>query len=156
MLDSVRPLALQLTASDRHFREAMRDFLPDAWEGRLGSEPTNHAAYVALHLLDARCFLLRSLGVDVYHGFEALTRNARRLEDIETYPGPDEVLDAWKAAGEELITTLEALDEERLAGASPHPAAKGEAVRLSPAGAKPRAGWAARRSRVVHPPACCR
>ena len=121
MLDAVRPIALQLDASGRQFRDAVTDLPPDVWESRLGEESTNHPAYVALHLLDARCFLLRSLDVDAYHGFEALTREARKLEDIATYPGPEEILHAWDAVSEGLEPALESVTEERLAGSSPHP-----------------------------------
>ena len=120
MLDAVRPLALQLRASGRQFRDALADFPAEAWEARLGEEATNHAAYVALHLLDARCFLLRSLDVDAFHGFETLTKDARRLEDISSYPGPEEILAAWDAVSGEVIPALEAITEKRLDGSSPH------------------------------------
>lgn len=120
MLDSVRPLALQLDASGRQFEEAVHDFPPDAWIGRLGEEATNHAAYVALHLLDARRFLLHSLGTEIRHGFEALTEQARRLEDITEYPTPEQILSVWRRTTQKLPEALASVDDEALSGASPH------------------------------------
>lgn len=120
MLDAIRPIALQLEVSGTQLEKALEDIGEDAWEARLGQEPTNHAAFIALHVLDARCFLLRSLGVDAQHGFEALTENARRLEDITEYPSSSEILDVWSRIRGELGSALEAMTADALAATSPH------------------------------------
>lgn len=120
MLDAIRPIALQLEVASGHLEKALEDIGDDAWETRLGDEPTNHAAFISLHVLDARCFLLRSLGVDVRHGFEALTGNARRLEDIAEYPPAGEIREAWQRVSEKLAPALEAMTAEALASTSPH------------------------------------
>lgn len=121
MLDAIRPIALQLEVTSGQLENALEDIGDDAWETRLGEQPTNHAAFISLHVLDARCFLLRSLGVDVQHGFEALTENARRLEDIAEYPPVGEILEAWQRVSEKLAPALEAMTTEALANTSPHP-----------------------------------
>lgn len=120
MLDTIRPIALQLEVTGAQLEKALGDIGGDAWETRLGEEPTNHAAFIALHMLDARCFLIRALGADVRHGFEALTDDARGLEDIAEYPSPAEILEAWQRVSEKLALALDAMTAEELAGASPH------------------------------------
>lgn len=120
MLDAIRPIALQLEVTGGQLEKALEDIGEAAWEMRLGEEPTNHAAFIALHMLDARCFLIRALGADVRHGFEALTDQARRLEDVAEYPSPAEILGAWKRVSGELVPTLAAVTAEELAGPSPH------------------------------------
>lgn len=120
MLDAIRPIALQLEVAGGQLETALEDIGDDAWERRLGEAPTNHAAFIALHMLDARCFLIRALGADVRHGFEALTEGARRLEDIAEYPSAAEILEAWQRVSEKLAPALEAMTAEDLAGTSPH------------------------------------
>lgn len=119
MLDAVKPLALQLESSGRLFTEAIRDFPADAWEVRLGAGTTNHAAFLALHLLDARCYILRSLGAEARHDFEERTEGARSLEDIAEYPSVDEILGAWKQLVAKTGPVLDAVTTAKLAGDAP-------------------------------------
>lgn len=119
MLDQLHPLALQLDASAALLERALADFPADAWVSRFGEESTNHAAFIALHLLDARCFLVRSTGVEMHHAFEALAEDARRLEDITRYPEAHEILEDWRKAAATTRPALEALTAADLASPSP-------------------------------------
>lgn len=119
MLDTLSPIALQLEASGRLFTDAIRDFPADAWESRLGGDTTNHAAFLALHLLDARCYILRSLGVDARHDFQDRTEGARELEDIPEYPGVEEILSAWETVSAKTGPALEEVTPETLASEAP-------------------------------------
>jgi hypothetical protein len=118
METALYPLALQLRAGTLQFRDAIGDLHQDQALTRVNGV-TNHAAYIALHLLDARCFLVRLLGGECSHGFEAATEGARSVEDIEPYPSVREILDSWDRVTERLMRDLEKADEGVLASGPP-------------------------------------
>lgn len=121
MLARLEPLILQLEGSGALVTAAIEDLTPEAWETRLGDGAANHAAFITLHLLDARCFILRTLGEDVHHAFEERTRPAKRLEDIAEYPGPRAILEAWHDVGRRFRPALEAVTDEWLDEVAAHP-----------------------------------
>lgn len=118
METSLYPLALQLRAGTVQLRDAIGDLHQDQALTRVNGI-TNHAAYIALHLLDARCFLVRLLGTDCRHGFESATEGARSVGDIEAYPAVQEILDAWDRVTDRLTCALEEADEGVLASDPP-------------------------------------
>lgn len=119
MLDALRPIAVQLELNGRQFLNAIEDMPAEIWLMRLGNR-SNHPAFLALHLLDARCFLLGLLGVPASHGFEEVGKDATRLEDIPDYPDSAEILKAWNRVSEGLSSALENAGMERLTGVAPH------------------------------------
>lgn len=119
MEDRLNALALQLELNERLFLNAIRDFPPDLWLKRFG-DASNHAAFLALHLVDARCFLLRLLGVSAFHGFEDTGKNATRLEDISEYPAPLAVAESWQRVNSDIRSVLEEIDPETLRSRAPH------------------------------------
>jgi len=118
METSLYPLALQFKAGTLQFRDALQDLSNDQTLERI-HRITNHAAYIALHLLDARCFVIRVLGGECSHGFESATEGARSVGDIEAYPAVQEILDAWDRVSDLLTGRLEEADEGVLASDPP-------------------------------------
>jgi uncharacterized damage-inducible protein DinB len=119
MQESLKPLALQFELNTRLFLRAIGDIPPDLWEKRPEGR-ANHAAFLALHLLDARCFILRLLGNPMTHGFEEVGKDATHLEDISDYPPPQGIADSWKRVSEDLMASVEAVGPEQLSGPAPH------------------------------------
>ena len=119
MLDVLKPIAIQLELNGRQLLNAIQDMSAEVWLGRLG-ERSNHPAFLALHLLDARCFLLGLLGAPASHGFEDVGKDATRLEDIPVYPDSAEIAEAWRRVGKDLPAVLEAVGNEQLAAKAPH------------------------------------
>ena len=78
-------------------------------------EGTNHVAFLALHMLDARYFLLRMAGIDLDCPFKDLSK-AEGVDDIEAYPTLSEVRDAWADVSEKLSNRLGKLSEQELEG----------------------------------------
>ena len=130
MLARLEPLILQLEGSGALVATAIEDLTPEAWQTRLGDGTANHAAFIALHLLDVRCFMLRALGEEAHHPFEEQTRNARRLEDIVEFPGRDVILAAWQDVGTRFRPVLEAVTREWLVEPAPHRFPIGDETRL--------------------------
>lgn len=115
---SLYPLSLQLRAATQQFRDALGDLSPEHVMTRVNGT-TNHAAYIALHVLDARCFMVRLLGGECTHGFEAATEGARGVEDIEEYPSTEEILGSWDEVSELLMHRLEEVEGSVLGGEPP-------------------------------------
>lgn len=130
MLARLEPLILQLEGSGALVATAIEDLTPDAWETRLGNGTVNHAAFIALHLLDVRCFILRALGEDAHHDFEERTRSARTLEGIAEYPNRDVILEAWGDVSERFRPALETVTAEWLDEPAPHRFPIGDETRL--------------------------
>ena len=112
------PLILQFRAGTLQFLDALSDLSPDQALARINGT-TNHATFIALHLLDARCFIARLLGGECAHGFEAGTDGARGVEDIEEYPPLAEILASWDRVSGLLIRRLEDADGTVLAAEPP-------------------------------------
>jgi hypothetical protein len=119
MEDRLKPLALQLELNERLFLNAIGDFPQDLWLRRL-EDTANHAAFLALHLLDARCFMVRLLGISVFHGFEEVGEDATRLEDIADFPPPMAVAESWRRVNSDVGSALEGMDPEVLKSRAPH------------------------------------
>jgi uncharacterized damage-inducible protein DinB len=115
---SLYPLALQFRAATLQLRDALRDLSSEEALTRV-SGTTNHAAYIALHVLDARCFVVRLLGGECTHGFEATTDGARGVEEIDAYPSVQDLLESWDRVSELLMHRLEEADSTVLAAEPP-------------------------------------
>lgn len=82
------------------------------------NERTNHCLFLAIHLTDARHFLLRYLGEPSPSPFATLLEHARSLDDLGELPPLAEVTTAWKEATEKLMAVLNSFDVDRLGQAS--------------------------------------
>jgi len=118
MLDTLKPIGLQLEAGGRQFRNAISDIPEAGWLERMAGV-TNHAAFLALHVLDARCYILKLTGVEVLHGFEEAGKNADRLEDIAHFPRSDSILEAWERVAARTAPALDEVTAEALEAPAP-------------------------------------
>ena len=119
MEESLKPLALQFELNTRLFLNAIGDIPLDLWEKR-PEDRANHAAFLALHLLDARCFILRLLGGSRTHGFEEVGKDATRLEDISEFPHPQGIAESWRRVSEDLLASVKKAGPGQLNGPAPH------------------------------------
>jgi uncharacterized damage-inducible protein DinB len=60
------------------------------------SPSTNSAAFIALHMVDARHQMAQMLGLVVNHPFGAMLKEAKSIDDIKQWPSLDEIRAAWK------------------------------------------------------------
>lgn len=86
---------------------------------RRPSDETNHAAFIALHLIDARYYLAGFVGLDAKSPFLELTEKARGIEDLPEHPGPGELLPVWREVGELLLGRFEKMTAAELDADSP-------------------------------------
>src|SRR4051812_47137598 len=91
----------------------LSDMTPEHATAR-ASANTNHALFLALHLLDTRFFLTRALGLSEMHPFEQLLANARTIDDIAVLPDLQAVVSSWSQLAPILEARLAALGAEEL------------------------------------------
>lgn len=75
---------------------------------------TNHIAFLACHLVEARFFLLEMLGGRAVNPFAQLLAGASGIEDVEEFPPLEEVLVTWVELDEVLRRRLDGLSDDDL------------------------------------------
>lgn len=79
------------------------------------AEGTNSAAFLALHLIDARHFLASELGTPLENPFAELAAARSSIADFDTLPPLDELRAAWHRIGNHLVKVIGALTADQLA-----------------------------------------
>ena len=114
MNEALLPLARTFDLNTRLFLNAL-DGVDDKVATSRPNENTNHIAFVACHLIDARHYLGNAVGHESSSPFKVL-EGARGLDDIEKFPAVDEFRSAWASISEALshhLTTLSETDLEK-------------------------------------------
>lgn len=112
-----RTLRAQFRLHDRLLLNCL-DGMEDATAVRRLPGGSNNAAFLVIHLIDARHYLLRLLGLESTNPFAHLDE-VRSVDDLESFPAVEELRGHWQRAGELLGEAFGTLGEERLAEASP-------------------------------------
>jgi len=90
----IAPLADILRMNTRLFRNCL-DGLTDEQATVRPSGTTNNAAYVAVHVVEARSFLLKMLGGGQAGPIWPELEGARSVEQVKKWPPLTEIRDAW-------------------------------------------------------------
>jgi uncharacterized damage-inducible protein DinB len=106
----IEPLVEILRANTRLFLNCLRDV--DAASGATRvSDRTNHMTFIAVHLVDARDYLLTSLGGDRVAPFAAYELDAvSSIEEVGDFPPLEDVTAAWREVSRRLTDRLNMLD----------------------------------------------
>jgi len=75
---------------------------------------SNNVSFVAVHLIDARHFLARSLGSQSANPFGRELQAARSIEDVEDLPALSEIRRTWGDVTRDLAERMAALSEADL------------------------------------------
>lgn len=94
----------------------------DVWLRRSGK--ANHIAFLAVHLVGARHYIVKFLGGSSQDPLERYHEKARSIEDIQQFPPAPDVLAAWRDVAPVLDAALSGASVEHLDGDSglPFPA----------------------------------
>ena len=82
MHPSVVPLKHTLDLNTRLFLNCL-DGITDEMASKRPTADTNHVAFLAVHALDARCYLARGLGLDMESPFKELLEGAKGVQLAE-------------------------------------------------------------------------
>lgn len=107
---SVLPIKRTLDLNTRLFLSCVEGVSAEAALER-PADRTNHMAFLAVHVLDARCYLARGAGLEVECPFQDLLEDARGLDDIDEYPSLEAIRKAWQDVSRRLSEHLETLTE---------------------------------------------
>ncbi len=106
----VAPLHEMLKLSTRLFINSF-DGVSDELAQTRPSGATNNMAFIALHLLDARTYLARYLGLDYQHPFTGL-EEVNTIDDMSEYPTVEDILSSWGEVSGRLEKRLPTLSSE--------------------------------------------
>jgi uncharacterized damage-inducible protein DinB len=98
---AVRPLVSTLELNTRLLLNAL-DGIDENTARTRPNEKTNHALFLACHLVDSRHYLARALGLASESPFKAMLEGAKGIDDVKQYPSLEEVREAWKDVGTRL------------------------------------------------------
>ena len=112
MNNALVPLVRTLDLNTRLFLNAL-DGVDDNIATSRPNESTNHIAFIACHLVEARHYLGNTVGHERSSPFKAL-EGARGIDDIQEFPTVDEIRSAWKVISERLSSHLATLGDADL------------------------------------------
>ena len=113
----LQPLNEILDLNTRLFRNCLAGLDAEQAAKRLG-DTTNNIVFIAAHVLDARYYLARYLGVEITHPFEESWRKVKTVEDLTDPPELAEISAAWEQVSAALIERFATLTDEDLAAGS--------------------------------------
>jgi len=114
---AVQPLAAILSLNQRLLLNALEGMTDEAARGRAGSG--NSAAFIAVHLVDARVYLLKGIGGDMPHPFGNRLESVKTIDEMTWYPSLEEIRAGWQAVSARLDVRLAELTAADLASESP-------------------------------------
>lgn len=75
---------------------------------------TNSMIFIALHILDARCFILTQIGKPTKNPFAKYVDWAKTIEEIKAYPKLKKILSEWKRIDRIFIEELSSINSRKL------------------------------------------
>ncbi len=107
----VAPLWEILALNTRLLRNCLTDVDDASAQTRPGPD-ANNMAFIAVHVLDARAWMARYVGVEYRHPFEDELATVTSIDDVTRFPSLESILTAWQLVSERLGKRLPSLDAE--------------------------------------------
>jgi uncharacterized damage-inducible protein DinB len=105
----VSPLASQLQLNATLVRRAL-DGLDVETAARHPIANVNSLAFLAVHVVDARAYLIGLLGGDASHDWSEIFAAARGIEEMSTIPTPQQLLETFDILSARLEARLDSID----------------------------------------------
>ena len=115
---AVRQLAAAADLNRRLFLNCL-DAVSDTDALRRPNELVNNMAFIACHVLDARHYLARFLGLGLANPFDALLGNVQSIADVTSLPPLEMVRAEWARVSTEVHACLSGLSASELTRPSP-------------------------------------
>ncbi|MGD8866547.1 MAG: DinB family protein [Gemmatimonadales bacterium] len=113
MNDRIAPLNEIMALNTHLFRNTLAG-VDDASAQRRPGPEANNMAFIAVHLLDARAWMARYLGLKYQHPFEDEFASVTSIDDVEHLPELESIVTAWNAVSERLGERLASLTGEEI------------------------------------------
>ena len=95
------PLYEIFKVTSRHFLNAI-DGMDDDQAAWRASEESNSAGFIALHIVESRHHIARTVGLELENPFAPLTKGRRSIAEMHGMPAMDELRQDWKKLTGEL------------------------------------------------------
>jgi hypothetical protein len=115
----VGPFRSLLDLQTRLYLNCLVD-MGDAQASVQPSPGVNHAAFIALHLLDSRFVLARLLDLSTHNPFGAVLEAASTIEDVLIFPSLEELRSTWNDLAPSLDARLGGLSSAALDAPCPN------------------------------------
>ncbi|MBA4406904.1 hypothetical protein C0389_06485 [bacterium] len=113
MNTTLKPVAVIYKVNSTLFVNSFKDVDEKAALKR-PNKKTNSMIFIALHLIDARNFILTQLGIKTKHPFAKYMDWADSIDEIKIYPKLSRVLSEWKKLDPVLMKKLNSLSQKQL------------------------------------------
>lgn len=114
---SISPIITQFQLQTRLFNNCLEGFNKEY--NKQPNATTNHAAWLAGHILFARTNMANLLGMNLPNPYDKLYANFKPLETGATYPEVPDVTKNWDELSNKFLAKLDGLTEDVLNSASP-------------------------------------
>jgi len=114
----VSPAAALAALHTRLFRNCLEG-MDDLQARHRVNGRTNNAAFLAAHLVDARAWAARMLGLDIPAPFGGAIAYGTSIEAVKELPALSEIRDEWSVVSALLEARITALTPEELAAPAP-------------------------------------
>jgi uncharacterized damage-inducible protein DinB len=95
----------QFQQQARLWRAGVRDVPAELWQ-RPPASDLNPLAFLATHILESRYYVCGFLGHKLANPLSEAVQKAKSTAEIENYPTPEQLLNAWQAVETELPRAL--------------------------------------------------
>ncbi len=109
----IAPLAEMIRLNTRLFGNCLAELSDDQARTR-PTGATNSSAYIAAHLVESRCFILKTLGVEHANPLERYTGGWKSIDEIQEWPSLAAISAAWKGVTDALNARLERIGAAEL------------------------------------------
>lgn len=113
MNDRIAPLYEIMALNTRLFRNTLAGVDDASAQIRPGPE-ANNMTFIAVHLLDARAWMARFLGLQYRHPFEDELASVTSIDDVERFPELESIVTAWNDVSGRLGERLPSLTGEEI------------------------------------------
>ena len=106
-------LVYQFRQQSRLWYAATEDMDGEAWTGSPAAN-NNPAAFHAVHILEARHYATKFIGLEIDNPVPAALRRIKDVAAVEVWPSPEELNARWETIDAPYLAALETLDDEIL------------------------------------------
>lgn len=127
MSNSIHHLINQFNLQTKLFKNVTRDLTNDQSVTQMNLH-TNHAAWLAGHIVSTRFMIANAIGLQEKEPFPDLFANGKGRDDEANYPTMSELLAGWDLLADKIAERLDSLDEETLRSTMPRPVPTGDTL----------------------------
>lgn len=113
MNELVKPLLTIARMNTKLFLNVLDGFDDKTAQLRINNK-TNSAVFAAIHIADARFFLVKYLGGKIENPYEESFADVKTIDDIKKYPSLEEIKKDWEYVSAALVRRVQKVSDEIL------------------------------------------